>query len=105
MLKNQQREQDTWILKLLFYNSGWNNDPIRLKQITTADNYMNMQTKATRRTLFYRHMNYILGCIPPTHVTIKSNPLQKNDSKHNKIKKLTCLGSRQGIIKTPSNPG
>jgi hypothetical protein len=78
---------------------------IRLKRIATADNYADVQTKATGRTIFYRHMNYILGCIPPTYVTIKSNPLQKNDPKQNEIRKLTRLGSREGIIRTSGNPG
>ena len=40
-------------------------DLIRLKRINTTDNYSDVMTKATGRTLFYRHMNYILGKIIP----------------------------------------
>ena len=32
-------------------------DLIRLKRINTTDNYSDVMTKATGRTLFYRHMN------------------------------------------------
>ena len=46
-------------------------DLIRLRRINTADNYSDVLTKATGRTLFYRHMNYILGKIRPSYVTIK----------------------------------
>ena len=42
-------------------------DLIRLKRISTTDNYSDVMTKATGRTLFYRHMNYILGKILPIY--------------------------------------
>jgi dUTP pyrophosphatase len=42
-------------------------DLIRLKRINTTDNYADVMTKSTGRTLFYRHMNYILGKIIPTY--------------------------------------
>jgi deoxyuridine 5'-triphosphate nucleotidohydrolase len=42
-------------------------DLIRLKRIDTSDNYADVMTKATSRTLFYRHMNYILGKIIPAY--------------------------------------
>ena len=42
-------------------------DLIRLDRITTNDNYADVMTKATGRTLFYRHMNFILGKIPPKY--------------------------------------
>ena len=42
-------------------------DLIRLKQINTTDNYSDLLTKATGRTIFYRHMNYILGKIAPQY--------------------------------------
>ena len=42
-------------------------DLIRLKRINTTDNYSDVMTKATGRTLFYRHTNYILGKILPTY--------------------------------------
>ena len=43
-------------------------DLIRLLRISTTDNYSDVMTKATARTLFYRHMNYILGKIIPNYV-------------------------------------
>ena len=42
-------------------------DLIRLKRINTTDNYSDVMTKATGRTLFYRHTNYILGKIIPSY--------------------------------------
>ena len=42
-------------------------DLIRLKRINTTDNYSDVLTKATGRTIFYRHMNYILGKIVPQY--------------------------------------
>lgn len=44
-------------------------DLIRLKRINTSDNYSDVLTKATGRTLFHRHMNYILGKISPSYIT------------------------------------
>jgi hypothetical protein len=38
-------------------------DLLTLKRINTTDNYLDIMTKQTGRTLFYRHMNYILGKI------------------------------------------
>ncbi len=43
-------------------------DLIRLLRIATNDNYADVMTKATARTLFYRHMNYIMGKIIPSYV-------------------------------------
>jgi hypothetical protein len=42
-------------------------DLIRLKRINTTDNYADVMTKSTGSTLFYRHMNYILGKIILTY--------------------------------------
>jgi deoxyuridine 5'-triphosphate nucleotidohydrolase len=42
-------------------------DLIRLKRINTADNYSDVMTKATARTLFYRHMDFILGKTIPIY--------------------------------------
>jgi deoxyuridine 5'-triphosphate nucleotidohydrolase len=42
-------------------------DLIRLERISTGDNYADVMTKATGRTIFYRHMNFILGKIPPKY--------------------------------------
>ncbi len=43
-------------------------DLLRLIRIATNDNYADVMTKATARTLFYRHMNYIMGKIIPAYV-------------------------------------
>ena len=43
-------------------------DLIRLLRIATNDNYADVMTKATARTLFYRHMNYVMGKIIPNYV-------------------------------------
>ena len=44
-------------------------DLLTLKRICTSDNYSDVMTKATGRTLFYRHMNYIMGKIRPTYAS------------------------------------
>ena len=36
-------------------------DLLCLKRIDTDDNYSDSMTKALGRTLFYRHMNYVMG--------------------------------------------
>jgi hypothetical protein len=46
-------------------------DLLKLKCINTSDNYSDVMKKATGRTIFYRHMNYILGKIPPACVDKK----------------------------------
>jgi hypothetical protein len=62
-------------------------DLITLKRIATADNYADVMTKATGRILFYRHMDYILGRIPPTYIT-KMKTLEDNDQNTIKIIKF-----------------
>ena len=42
-------------------------DLLSLQRINTADNYADAMTKALGRTLFYRHVNYIMGKIVPTY--------------------------------------
>ena len=42
-------------------------DLIILNRINTSDNYADAMTKPLARTLFYRHMNYILGKIVPEY--------------------------------------
>ena len=44
-------------------------DLLTLKRINTADNYSDVMTKCTGRTLFYRHMNYIHGKIRPSYAS------------------------------------
>ena len=42
-------------------------DLIILHRINTSDNYADAMTKALARTLFYRHMNFIMGRIVPAY--------------------------------------
>ena len=59
-------------------------DLIRLKRISTTDNYADVMTKATGRTLFYRHTNYILGKIIPTYCR-RNLSISKNSYSHKSI--------------------
>ena len=43
-------------------------DLIKLKIINTADNESDLMTKNLGRTLFYRHMEYLMGKIIPEYV-------------------------------------
>jgi hypothetical protein len=56
-------------------------DLIRLKRISTTDNYADVMTKATGRTLFYRHTNYILGKIIPAYCR-RNLSISKNSYSH-----------------------
>ena len=47
-----------------------------LLRINTNDNFSDVMTKATARTIFYRHMNYIMGKIVPAYV--KRQSIQKD---------------------------
>jgi len=42
-------------------------DLLTMKRISTNDNYVDVLTKATGKTLFYRHMDYIQGYIKPAY--------------------------------------
>jgi len=42
-------------------------DLLCLKRIATADNYADALTKNVGRTLFYRHMNFIMGRVVPAY--------------------------------------
>ena len=64
-------------------------DLIRLKRINTSDNYADVMTKATGRTLFYRHMNYILGKIPPSYCR-QNLSILKTPSSHNSKSRKTA---------------
>ena len=44
-------------------------DLLTLKHIGTGDNESDALTKPLSRTLFYRHMDFILAKLPPTYVT------------------------------------
>ena len=52
-------------------------DLIALKHIATHDNESDAMTKNLGRTLFYRHIDYIMGKTLPTYV--KSTTLQPTD--------------------------
>ena len=68
-------------------------DLIRLLRITTHDNFSDVMTKATARTIFYRHNNYIMGKIVPTYVQCLS--IQKDYVSSHFHKSLKC---EKGII-------
>ena len=42
-------------------------DLLCLKRIATADNYSDAMTKNVGRTLFYRHMNFVMGRVVPVY--------------------------------------
>ena len=42
-------------------------DLMRLHSIKTSDNFADAMTKPQARTLFHRHMNYIMGKIVPQY--------------------------------------
>ena len=44
-------------------------DLLTLKRIGTSDNESDLMTKNLGRTLFYRHMEYIMGKVQPEYVT------------------------------------
>ena len=43
-------------------------DLLTLKRINTSDNESDLMTKNLRRNFFYRHMEYLMGKIPPAYV-------------------------------------
>ena len=45
-------------------------DLLCLKRIDTSDNYSDSMTKALGRTLFYRHMNYVMGRTIPEYARV-----------------------------------
>ena len=57
-------------------------DLIDFQRIPTIDNSADAMTKATPRTLFYRHMNHILGRIIPSYV---------NELQHERRQQLTNI--------------
>ena len=70
-------------------------DLMCLHRIPTADNFSDAMTKAQGATLFYRHMNYIMGRIVPQYVKALINPSIKKlffDMTFENIK------SREGIM-------
>ena len=56
-------------------------DLLLLKQISTNDNDSDVMTKATDRTIFYRHTEYIMGIVIPEYTNInKTFPHSRFDS-------------------------
>ena len=70
------------------------NDLIELVRISTSDNYSDVMTKATARTLFYRHMNYIMGKILPKYV--QDSAFQKDSTQKSIICGKTDVLSKGG---------
>ena len=56
-------------------------DLLSFKRISTTDNSADAMTKATARTLFYRHNNHIMGKVIPDYVDFI--PKQKVTSQNN----------------------
>jgi deoxyuridine 5'-triphosphate nucleotidohydrolase len=77
-------------------------DLLTLKRINTSDNYADVMTKQTGRTLFYRHMNYILGKIRPTYVMQNKATLSRLDTLEHT--KKTLSRAREGEIRTTGYP-
>ncbi len=42
-------------------------DLLTMRRISTNDNYADVLTKATGKTLFYRHMHFIQGYVKPEY--------------------------------------
>ena len=49
-------------------------DLIILQRINTSDNEADSMTKATDRTLFYRHNDFIMGKVKPAYTYSSQNP-------------------------------
>jgi hypothetical protein len=76
-------------------------DLIRLDRITAADNYADVMTKATGRTLFYRHMNHILGKIPPKYTGLQTNRILSTNTQDEDTRSLSCLEHRRVLYGPP----
>ena len=64
-------------------------DLIILKQIGTNDNEADTMTKATNRTLFYRHIEFIMGSVIPQYTNIKTTFPHSNDYSLRYIKRIS----------------
>ena len=75
-------------------------DLLCLKRIDTADNFADLMTKPLGRTLFYRHMNYVIGRLIPEYLQESLSP---------RIQRLSDrlfdnILSREGAILRPLIP-
>ena len=48
-------------------------DLLILKRVVTADNESDLLTKNLSRTLFYRHVEYIMGKVVPVYVSMSTS--------------------------------
>ena len=62
-------------------------DLLTMKRINTSDNSADAMTKATARTLFYRHNNHIMGKVIPFYVNFVTQ--SKRDNKN--VSKINCI--------------
>ena len=75
-------------------------DLLCLKRIDTADNFADSMTKPLGRTLFYSHMNYVMGRLIPEYLRETLSP---------RIQRLSDrlfdnILSREGAIRRPLIP-
>ena len=76
-------------------------DLIDFKRISTHDNSADAMTKATPRTLFYRHMNHIMGKIIPSYAKHLQNERKKQLNKLTwHIKNLDVHSSLTEVMNT-----
>ena len=71
-------------------------DLLCLRRIDTADNYSDSMTKALGRTLFYCHMNYIMGRKIPEYLKATLNLCIKRFTDRTLFDNIRL--SREGVI-------
>ena len=75
-------------------------DLINFQRIATSDNSADAMTKATPKTLFYRHMNHVMGKLVPhyaTHLATERVNQQRNNEPTIKVIRVPLLySSEQG---------
>ena len=74
-------------------------DLLLLRHINTADNYADALTKALGRTLFYRHMNFIMGRSTPMYAYdhMDLSVRQFFDLTISRADRKLCFLSREGV--------
>jgi dUTPase len=81
-------------------------DLIDFKRISTHDNSADAMTKATPRTLFYRHMNHIMGKLIPSYATHMQTDKKEQDATTTwHIKRVFVPQCDYKIITTLRNKG
>lgn len=66
-------------------------DLLTFQRIATSDNSADVLTKATPRTLFYRHNNFIMGRIIPSYVKFVSQQHKHLSQKINSVHQICVL--------------